>query len=649
MSSVASSASDAASIRVFLPDGKELSLPSGASGMDAALAIGPGLAAAALSIKVNGEFRDLTTPLPDGAQISILTNKSPDALPILRHSCAHLLAQAVLRLFPEAQFEDGPPTEDGFFYDIKTNRPLTLEDFPAIEAEMKKCVAEKHPFKRREVSRDEAADFFKSRGQDMKLSIISAIPDGQVISLYEQGEFTDLCRGTHVPHTGVFKAFQLHAASGAYWKGDASTGVQLTRVRGYCFFTEKELKEHVSLLEEAKRRDHRKLGRELELFMFHEYAPGATFWLPKGKQIFDLLRNRSSDLHRGAGYQEVFTPMLFKKDLFMTSGHWQNYRENMFTVEADETEYALKPMNCPSHMLIFRERRRSYRELPLRIFDQGVLHRNEASGTLSGLTRVRQFCQDDSHIFLTPNLIAEEITRVIGLARRVYKAFGMDFSAVYLSTRPEKNFLGEVETWNAAEAALEEAIKGNGLEYQVNKGDGAFYGPKIDFIVRDALKRDWQTATIQLDYQLPQRFELRYIDADNTEKCPIVVHRALYGSFERFMGILIEHFAGSFPFWLSPEQVRVLTISEKFLDYGQSVLRRLHAAGIRATFDDRDDKLSYKIREAQIQKVPYMLVCGQKEQESDSVSVRTREGGDQGSQPVAAFLERLKVENDIVI
>lgn len=635
-----------AELSIILPDGSSRNLPVGSTGADLAASIGPRLAREALAVRVDGAMRDLAQPLADGAHVEILTSTNRDGLQVLRHSCAHLMAQAVKRLFPEAQFEDGPATDDGFWYDIKTNRPIGPEDFAAIEEEMRKIVKEKTPVSRKELSRDAALRYFKERGQDFKLDIIRGIPEGDTISVYEQGDFSDLCRGPHVPDTGAFKAFKIVSAAGAYLKGD-SNNVQLTRVRGLCFASKKELEEYEVLLEEARKRDHRKLGRDLELFMFHEWAPGEAFWLPKGKVLYDILREKTGRLHREQDYNEVFTPMLFKKDLFETSGHWANFREDMFVLESEETQYCLKPMNCPSHMLIFRDRKKSYRDLPLRIFDAGVLHRNEASGTLSGLTRVRQFCQDDSHIFLTPSMIADEITRVIAMVRRIYKVIGMEFGAIYLSTRPEAKFLGSVDQWNKAEAALEEALKANGMSYQINPGDGAFYGPKIDFIVRDALKRNWQTATIQLDYQLPQRFELSYVDADNTEKTPIVVHRALFGSFERFIGILIEHFAGAFPFWLAPEQVRVMTISEKFIEYGKQVLALLKQAGLRASLDDRDDKISYKIREGQMMKVPVMLVCGQKEMESQTVAVRTREEGDQGAWSLEKVVEYLKKENQV--
>ncbi len=633
-------------ISVILPDGSSMRLPEGSTAADLASAISPRLAREALVARVDGTLQDLSRTLSDGCHVEILTSDQPEGLQTLRHSCAHLMAQAIKRLHPEAQFEDGPPTEDGFWYDVKTNKPIAPEDLQAIEQEMRNIVKERVPVSRRELTRDEALRYFEDRGQSFKLGIIAEIPQGEDITVYEQGDFSDLCRGPHVPNTGVFKAYKLTSTAGAYLKGD-STKEQLTRVRGLCFASKKALEEYERLLEEARRRDHRRLGRELELLMFHEWAPGEAFWLPKGKLLYDILRQKAATFHRREDYHEVFTPMLFKKELFETSGHWQNFREDMFVLQNEDHDYCIKPMNCPSHMLIFRDRKRSYRELPLRIFDQGVLHRNEPSGTLSGLTRVRQFCQDDSHIFLTADMIAEEITRVIAMVQRIYKTIEMEFAAVYLSTRPEKKYLGTIEQWNQAEAALEEALKANNMAYEINAGDGAFYGPKIDFIVRDALRREWQTATIQLDYQLPQRFELKYVDADNSEKTPIVVHRALFGSFERFIGILIEHFAGAFPFWLAPEQVRVMSISEKFVDYGRTVLERLKAAGLRATLDERDDKISYKIREGQLMKIPVMLVCGQKEMENQTVAVRTREEGDKGAWPMDKVVDYLKTENQV--
>ncbi|MBX3727901.1 MAG: threonine--tRNA ligase [Candidatus Sumerlaeia bacterium] len=708
------------SIKLTLPDGSLREFDGPVTAGEVAASIGAGLAKAALAAQVDGRTVDLDTVIDRDARIAILTSRQPEGLEVLRHSCTHLMAQAVKRLWPEAMLEDGPPTEDGFWYDIKTEPPVSPEDFARIEQTMGEIAKENLPIRRRVLDRDEAARLFESRGEKYKLDLIARIPEGDTISVYEQGEFIDLCRGPHVPSTGALRAFKLLSVAGAYWKGDARND-QLTRIRGTAFGDKKELKEYLDLLEEAKKRDHRKLGRDLELFMHHEWAPGEAIWLPKGNTVYDTLSRMSSELHRREGYLEVFTPMLFKKDLFEVSGHWKHYRDDMFIVPGQEASvleapeiadwagrlateaaglaahewdrvrgaleqagsaserlsvllaesptlstkywnlfekkpgefvlltgharevYAIKPMNCPSHMLIFRDRRRSYRELPLRISDQGVLHRNEDSGALTGLTRVRQFCQDDAHIFLSEEMIAEEIARVIGMVRRVYQPFGLEFCRVYLSTRPEKA-MGSKEQWTRAEQALQQAIEANGMDYRINAGDGAFYGPKIDFIVRDALRREYQVATIQLDYQLPARFELKYTAADGSEKMPVVVHRAIYGSFERFLGIVIEHFAGAFPVWLAPVQVRVLSISEKYVDYARRVNEVLLDDGVRSEVDVRDDKVGAKIREAQLQKIPYMLVVGEKEQETGSVAVRSREKGDEGAMTLDAFRTRIGAE-----
>lgn len=640
--------SSVAPITITLPDGSQRSFEGPVTVGDVAASIGSGLAKAALAGKVNGQTVDLGHTIAADAKIEILTSRSPEALEVLRHSCTHLMAQAVKRLHPEAMLEDGPPTEEGFWYDIKTDPPLGVEDFPAIEKEMQKIVKERLPIERRILSRDEAATLFKERGEKYKVDLIERIPEGDTISAYKQGEFIDLCRGPHVPHTGVFKAFKLMSVAGAYWKGDASND-QLTRLKGTAFFSKEELNDYMKMLEEAKKRDHRKLGRELELFMHHEWAPGETFWLDRGQTMYAILRRMMSDLCRECGYQEVFTPLLFKSDLFKTSGHWDHYQDDMYMFEQGEEEggqcYCLKPMNCPSHMLIFRDKKRSYRELPLRIHDQGVLHRNEASGTLSGLTRVRQFCQDDAHIFLSQEMIEAEITELIGLVKRVYTIFDMEFSKIFLSTRPEE-FLGEKETWDQAEAALESAIQNNNMDYSVNQGDGAFYGPKIDFIVKDCLGREWQTATIQLDYQLPARFGLKFINRNNEEEMPIVVHRAIFGSFERFMAILIEHYAGNFPAWLAPEQVRVLTISEKFEDYANDVYTKLRLDGIRAGIDLSAEKIGSKIREGRNMRVPYLLIVGEKEQAENTVSVRSQSTGDLGAMPFEAFQKKISEEKE---
>jgi threonyl-tRNA synthetase len=642
-------------ITITLPDGSQRQFPGPVTAAEVAASIGAGLAKAALAATVDGALVDMGTTIERDAKLAIITAKSPEALALLRHSTAHLMAQAIKRLRPDAMLEDGPPTEDGFWYDIKTEPPLTVEDFAAIEAEMAKIAKENLPIRRRELDRAQALELFRQRGEKFKQHIIENIPDGATISVYDQGEFTDLCRGPHVPSTGVLRHFKIMAVSGAYWKGDP-TKDQLCRVKGTAFASKEELEEHLRILEEARKRDHRRVGREMGLFMHHDWSPGETIWLPKGHTLYKTLADMMGRLWREEGYQQVFTPMLFKMNLFETSGHADHYRENMFIVrqkegapkeggEQAEQEYALKPMNCPCHMLIFREFRRSYRELPLRIADMGVLHRNEATGALSGLTRVRQFCQDDSHIFVAPEQIEGEITNLIALIKRVYRPFGLEFSKVYLSTRPE-SFLGEKATWDAAEAALMAALRNNGMEFRINEGDGAFYGPKIDFIVSDALRREWQTSTIQLDYQLPQRFALKYQDRDNTEKTPVVVHRAIFGSLERFLGIIIEHYAGWLPVWLAPEQVRVLTISEKSEAYGRDVMRRLLAAGVRADGDFSPEKIGSKIRDARNQRVPYMLIVGEQEAEAGKVAVRVREQ-DHGTIPFAEFLAKIDAEKAI--
>lgn len=635
-----------ASVTITLPDGNTKTFEGIVTPYDVAASIGPGLAKAALAAKVNGQLVDISFPIEEDAQLDLITSKSPESLEILRHSCAHLMAQAIKRLRPDALLEDGPATEEGFWYDIKTEPAITPDDFPAIEKMMEDLVKENLPIKRMVMTREEALKLFEERGEKFKVDLIERIPEGDTISAYEQGEFVDLCRGPHLPSTGAFKAFKMMSVAGAYWKGDANNE-QLCRVKGTAFHDKKELKKYILMLEEARKRDHRKVGRELELFMHHEWAAGETIWLDRGNTLYRILRQMMSDLCKEVGYQEVFTPMLFKSDLFKMSGHWQHYKEDMYHFKEGEgdsaEEFAMKPMNCPCHMLIFKDKKRSYRELPFRIFDQGVLHRNEASGTLSGLTRVRQFCQDDAHIFLAQNQIEDEITQLISLIKRVYSLFGMEFAAVYLSTRPD-NYLGEKETWDQAEKALENAINRNELEFSLNEGDGAFYGPKIDFIVRDVINREWQTATIQLDYQLPSRFGLKFINRNNEEEMPVVVHRAIFGSFERFIAILIEHFGGNFPAWLAPEQVRVLTISEKFEDYGQEVLAALKANGVRATLDLSAEKIGAKIREGRNMRIPYLLTVGEREQETKTLSVRAQVGGDKGTMSLDDFITKINEE-----
>jgi threonyl-tRNA synthetase len=572
----------------------------------------------------------------------------------LRHSTAHVMAEAIQTVFPEASFAIGPPIEDGFYYDVDVERPISEDDLGSIEKAMKRIVKRNSRFERSEISREEALSYFGEKNQNFKVELIDGLADDAVISLYDQGGFTDLCRGPHVMRTGNCKHYKLLKVSGAYWRGDAK-GPQLQRIYGTVWPTRDQLDAYLFRLKEAKKRDHRKVGQQLGLFFFHEYAPGAPFWLPKGEDLYHTLSEAMRDLLIGSGYSPVRTPMLFDKALWQTSGHWDHYQEAMFHFgeghfhEGEESEehgeriMGLKPMNCPSHMLIFGSVKRSYRELPLRIHDQGVLHRNELRGALGGLTRVRQFCQDDAHHFCTEDQITSEVQDLIELTQRVYDAFGMGFQ-VKLSTRPEDR-MGEDALWDKAEAALRDALDSHGVEYEIREGDGAFYGPKIDFDVFDALGRDFQCATIQLDFQLPRRFELTYVGADNAEHVPVVIHRAIFGSFERFIGILIEHYAGAFPTWLAPEQVRVMTVSEKSLVHGRAVHAALLAAGVKATLDDGDEKIGKKIRECHGQKLPYMAIVGEKEQENGGVSPRSRDEGDLGAMPLQEFVDRVVLES----
>jgi len=570
----------------------------------------------------------------------------------LRHSTAHVMAEAIGHVFPGAAFAVGPPIDDGFFYDVRVDRPISEDDLAAIEKQMKVICKRNSRFERKELSRDQAVALFTQLDQPFKVDRVSRLADDEVITTYDQGGFTDLCRGPHVMRTKQCKHFKLLKVSGAYLHGD-SKNEQLQRVYGTVWPKRAELDAYLHRLEEAKKRDHRRLGTQLGLFLFHDWAPGAPFWLPKGEDLYHTLSEAMRSLLLDEGYVAVRTPMLFDKKLWQTSGHWDHYRDNMYHFEEagaeghEDSGVGLKPMNCPSHMLIFRSTKRSYRELPLRIHDQGVLHRDELRGALGGLTRVRQFCQDDAHLFVTEDQIEAEVMALLDLVRRVYAAFDLGV-AVKLSTRPDKK-MGDDALWDKAEDSLRKAIIAAGMDYQLNAGDGAFYGPKIDFDVLDALGRSFQCATIQLDFQLPRRFELSYVGADNTEHVPVVIHRAVFGSFERFIGILIEHFAGAFPVWLAPEQVRVMTVSEKSLAHGADVFRALKAAGVKVTFDDRDDKIGRKIRECHGLKVPYMAIIGERELQDGTVSVRSRDHGDLGSLLVADFAARVADEGQVPI
>ena len=627
-------------VTVTLPDGSTKQIPSGAPVKAVAEAISPRLADAAYVAYVNDKLVDLTYPLTDDAKVRIVTNKNPEALEVYRHSTAHLLAAAVTALFPKVQCGIGPPIEDGFFYDFVVERPFVPEDLEAIEKKMRELAQGDFVYERQMWPRDEAIAFFKKRGEPLKVQLIEEKTAGQrevsVYTIKDKDTFVDFCVGPHVPSTGRLKAFKLTSTSNAYWKGDAKNA-PMQRVYGTAFFTQKELDEHLARIEEAKRRDHRKLGKELGLFTFHPWAPGATFWLPKGTVLYNTLSNYMRGVLIPAGYVEVKAPIVFNKALWQTSGHWDYYQDNMFLVKsADDEEMGLKPMNCPGHFLLFGSEVRSYRDLPLRFHEQTPLHRNEASGTLSGLTRVRQFSQDDGHCFVMQEQIGAEVEALIKLVQRVYGDFGLDYAAK-LSTRPEK-FLGEVATWDDAEAALVRALDRSQQSYTLNAGDGTFYGPKIDFDITDALGRKWQCATIQLDYQMPERFDLKYVGADNAEHRPVVIHRAIFGSLERFIAILVEHFAGAFPLWLAPVQAIVLPIADRHFDYAREVVAALGTAGLRADLDDRQEKVNYKIREAQLQKIPYMLVVGDRESADRAVAVRSRAKGDLGARPLEQFV-----------
>jgi len=638
-------------ITVTLPDGSTRTVAAGTRVRDVAEGISPNLAKAALAGVVDGKLVDLTYPIQQDAAVRIVTDRSEEALPLYRHSTAHLLAAAVTTLFPGAQCGIGPATDDGFFYDFIVDRPFVPEDLERIEKKMKELADQDLVYERQMWPRDKAKEFFARRGEPLKVQLIEEKAAGQSeVSCYtikDPDTFIDFCVGPHVPSTGRLKAFKLLNTSNAYWKGDARNA-PMQRIYGTAFFSDKDLKAYLTQIEEAKKRDHRKLGRELGLFWFHPWAPGEPFWLPKGTTLVNLLGNYMRDVLFPAGYVEVRAPLVFNKALWETSGHWQHYRENMFLIESpgapggEAEKSGLKPMNCPGHMLLFGSEVRSYRDLPLRIHEQSVLHRMEASGVLSGLTRVREFIMDDAHIFLREDQIGEEVERLLRLVRRVYDDFGLA-PEMKLSTRPAE-FLGDKSTWDHAEAELKKALEAAGQSYAIAEGDGAFYGPKIDFAVTDALGRKWQCATIQLDYQLPQQFELKYIGADNSEHRPVVIHRAIYGSFERFIALLIEHYAGAFPLWVAPIQVMVLPISDRHLAYAASVRDELKAAGLRTELDERQEKIGFKIREAQLQKIPYMLVVGDREAAEHTVSVRTRTGGDQGPSTVRDFIGRARDE-----
>jgi threonyl-tRNA synthetase len=635
-------------MRLTLPDGTPLEVPAGATGADAAAAIGPGLARAALAVRVNGEVRDLDRPLDagEGEPIAILTARDPEALDVIRHDAAHVLATAVLELYPGVKVSIGPAIENGFYYDFEFPEGVSVSDadFERIEARMREHVVAAEPFVREEVGVPEALERFRSEQQDYKVELIEDLVRDQGVdhvSLYTNGPFTDLCRGPHAPSTKSVKAFKLESVAGAYWRGDASR-TMLTRIYGTAFFSQEDLEEHLRRLEQARARDHRRLGRELGLFLFSELSPGMPFWLPGGTAVWNELTALWREENRRRGYQEVRTPILYDVELWKQSGHWHVYREHMYFTDVEGRPMGLKPMNCPAHVQIYKSERRSYRDLPIRYSEQGLVHRHEPSGTLHGLLRVRSITQDDAHVFCSEDQIEDEVNRCLDFGFAIYDLFGFE-PRLELSTRPEKR-VGEEEMWDRAEAALERTLVHRGLDYEVNEGDGAFYGPKIDLHMTDSIGRSWQLGTVQLDYYMPERFGLEYTGADNAEHRPVMIHRALMGSFERFIGILVEHYAAELPVWLAPVQAVVLPIADRHDGYARQVAERLTDDGARVEVVGPHESLGRRIREAEVRKVPYMLVVGDGEEQAGAVAVRRHREGDEGTMSLDEFAQRLARE-----
>ena len=631
-------------ITITLPDGSTKAVPAGTTVLEVAASIGKRLAKDAVAGVVDGRLVDVRTPLEEDCALRIVTTRDPEAGEVIRHSAEHVLADAVKRLWPGTPIDAGRQDHsEKFQYDFRFPRPFKNEDLERIEEEMRRIIAEDLPFERIEVSREACRELMESRGEALKLDRLNDIPEGETITLYRHGDFVDLCRGPHVQRTGQIGAVRLLEASGAYFRGDES-GELLQRIYGTAFASKKALDEYFARLEEIRRRDHRRLGRELGLFSFHPEAPASPFFLPHGAIVYNALVDLMRENYRRYGYQEVITPQIFDVALWKRSGHYDNYRENMFFADAyDEVEsrqYSVKPMNCPSHCLIYSETTHSYRDLPIRLADFGRLHRYERSGVVTGLTRVRSFSQDDAHIYCTPDQIEPEITALFDFVFGIYELFGFSDPDIYLSTRPEKA-MGDPEIWEHAESVLARALDARGVPYTVNEGDGAFYGPKIDFVVHDAIGREWQLATIQLDFLLPERFDLTYVDADGAEKRPVMIHRAILGSIERFFGVMLEHFAGDLPPWLAPEQARILPITDDVHPAAEAIRERLAAEGIRVTVDTRNEKLGYKIREAESRKVPYLLVVGRREAEAGTVSLRLRHRRDEGVHPVDGVVGRI--------
>lgn len=628
-------------IKIELKDGAIIEVEKGSSIIDVAKKISEGLARVTLAGLVNGEVQDLRHKLTEDCKLEILTFDSLEGKKAYWHTTSHIMAQAIKRLYPEIKLAIGPSIDNGFYYDFDTEKPFSEEDLIKIEDEMKKIIKEDLPLERFELPRKEAIKFMEEKGEPYKVELINDLPEDAIISFYKQGEFTDLCAGPHVAKTGNIKAVKLLTSSGAYWRGDEKNKM-LQRIYGISYPKASQLEEYLNMLEEAKKRDHKKLGKELELFMITGEGPGFPFFLPKGMVLRNVLEDYWRKIHTLNGYQEVKTPVMLNEELWHRSGHWDHYKDNMYTTKIDEQDFALKPMNCPGGMLVYKSKMHSYKDLPIRMGELGLVHRHEKSGQLNGLFRVRCFTQDDAHIFCLPEQIESEIIDLMHLINQVYSLFGFTYT-VELSTRPEDS-MGSDEDWTTAENALRKALEHENMEYVVNEGDGAFYGPKIDFHIKDSLGRDWQCGTIQLDFQMPERFDLNYIGQDGEKHRPVMLHRVVFGSIERFIGVLIEHYAGAFPTWLAPVQVKILTISDKQKEYADELVKQFMKEGIRAELDDREEKIGYKIREAQLQKIPYMLIIGEKEVEANAVGVRARKEGDIGQMPVKEFISKIKEE-----
>ncbi len=625
-------------ITIRLKDGKEKQFESAVSLADAAKAISNSLGKNALVAKVNGEMTDLRDPIVDGAEVEFFTKEDPEGLFTLRHTASHVMAQAIQHLFPGVKFAIGPAIDDGFYYDLDSDHVFSQEDFAAIEKEMSKIAKENIPLVKKVLPRDEALQYFKDKGQDYKVMLIEDLPEEETISLYEQGDFTDLCAGPHLKSTGKVKTFKLMTVAGAYWRGD-SKNKMLQRIYATAFFSKEDLDHFLFVRAEAEKRDHRKLGKQLDLFSFHEEGPGFPFFHPKGMILRNKLMDYERELFKEFGYVEIMTPVILSKKLWLQSGHWDHYKENMYFTQIDEEDYAIKPMNCPGGILFFKTQQRSYRDLPMRVGEFGLVHRHELKGALHGLFRVRCFTQDDAHIFMTQEQMKDEVIKCMAMYQKMYGVFGLEYH-VELSTRPE-NSMGSDELWEISTNALREAIETAGVPYQINEGDGAFYGPKLDFHVQDSLGRTWQCGTIQMDMQLPERFDVNYIGEDGEKHRAVMLHRAGYGSLERFIGILIEHYAGAFPTWIAPVQAKIIPVTDKNLEYAKSVAAAMSESDIRVEVEEANETLGYKIRKAQMEKVPYMIIVGDQEMKGHTISVRSRKNGDQGTQSLPMFVANL--------